>query len=100
VSTACFGCDTVKTAGLVNTATPNITQDDAFTDTVRNAYRLKADVVILTLGVNHAFSSGQSLDLSWRRAQSSLDQPAVSPATKSDFAYTVNQYSLAYLVRF
>jgi hypothetical protein len=100
VSTNCRNCDLNKTLGLVNTATPNIIQDDAFTDTVRDAYRLKANIMIATLGYNRAFSSGQSLDLSWRRAQSSLAQSAVAPATKSDFSYTVNQYSLAYLVRF
>ena len=100
VSTNCRGCDPNKTLGLVNTATPNIIQDDAFTDTVRDAYRLKANIIVATLGYNRAFGSGQSLDLSWRRALSSLAQSAVGPATKSDFAYTVNQYSLAYLVRF
>jgi hypothetical protein len=100
VSTACRACDLTKTLGLLNTAAPYVIQDDAFTDTVRDAYRLKANIVVATLGYNRAFSSGQSLDLSWRRAQSSLAQAAVAPATKSDFAYTVNQYSLAYLVRF
>jgi hypothetical protein len=100
VTTACRACDANKTLGLVNTATPNIIQDDAFTDTVRDAYRLKANIMIATLGYNRAFGSGQSLDLSWRRAMSALAQSAVAPATKSDFAYTVNQYSLAYLVRF
>jgi len=100
VSTNCRACDPNKTLGLVNTATPNIIQDDAFTDTVRDAYRLKANIIIATLGYNRAFGSGQSLDLSWRRAQSSLAQSAVAPATSSDFNYTVNQYSLAYLVRF
>ena len=100
VTTACRACDPNKTLGLVNTATPNIIQDDAFTDTVRDAYRLKANIVVAALGYNRAFGGGQSLDLSWRRAQSSLAQDAVAPATKSDFNYTVNQYSLAYLVRF
>jgi hypothetical protein len=100
VSTNCRNCDLNKTLGLVNTATPNIIQDDAFTDTIRDAYRLKANIIIATLGYNHAFGSGQSLDLSWRRAQSALAQSAIAPATKSDFSYTVNQYSLAYLVRF
>ncbi len=99
-STNCRNCDLNKTLGLVNTANPNIIQDDAFTDTIRDAYRLKANIVVLTLGYNHAFTNGQSLDVSWRRATSSLAQTAVAPATKSDFAYTVNQYSLAYLVRF
>src|SRR5262245_8655561 len=100
VSTNCRACDPNKTLGLVNTATPYIIQDDAFTDTVRDAYRLKANIVVATLGYNRGFGSGQSLDLSWRRAMSSLAQPAVAPASKSDFAYTVNQFSLAYLVRF
>jgi hypothetical protein len=100
VSTACFACDPVKTSGLVNTATPNVIQDDAFTDTVRNAYKLKANIIVATLGYNRGFGGGQSLDLSWRRATSSLAQEAIAPASKSDFAYTVNQYSLAYLVRF
>jgi hypothetical protein len=98
VSTAC-NCDP-KTPGLLSTANPYFIPDDAFTDTPRTAYRLKANVIVATLGYNHAFGSGQSLDVSWRRAQSSLDQPAVAPASKSDFAYTVNQFSLAYLVRF
>lgn len=100
VSTNCRNCDPNKTLGLVNTAIPHIIQDDAFTDTIRDAYKLKANIIVATLGYNRAFGSGQSLDLSWRRAMSSLAQTAVAPATSSDFAYTVNQYSLAYLVRF
>ncbi|HET7765619.1 MAG TPA: hypothetical protein VFK92_11085 [Burkholderiales bacterium] len=100
VSTNCRNCDVNKTLGLVNTAVPHIIQDDAFTDTIRDAYRIDANVIIATLGYNHAFGSGQSLDVSWRYATSSLAQPAVAPATKSDFAYTLNQFSLAYLVRF
>ena len=100
VTTACRTCDPNKTLGLVNTATPYIIQDDAFTDTVRDAYRVKANVIIATLGYNRALGGGQSLDLSWRRAASSLAQSAAAPASASDFNYTVNQYSLAYLVRF
>ena len=99
ISTVCFACDSIRTLGFVNTASPNIVQDDAFDDTVRDAYRLKAHTVIATLGYNHAFGAGQSVDLSWRRAQSAV-QDAVAPASGSDLNYTVNQYSLAYLVRF
>jgi hypothetical protein len=91
--------DPVRTLGFVNTATPNIVQDDAFTDTIRDAYRLKARALIGTLGYNHAFGGGQSLDVSWRRAQVAA-QDAVAPASGSDLNYSVNQYSLAYLVRF
>jgi hypothetical protein len=91
--------DPIRTLGFVNTAAPNIIQDDAFNDTTRDAYRLKARTLIATLGYNRAFGKGQSLDISWRRAQSSV-QNAVAPASGSDLSYAVNQYSLAYLVRF
>jgi len=91
--------DPLRTLGFVNTATPNIVQDDAFTDTPRDAYRFKATTWLATLGYNHAFSGGHSVDISWRWVQSSALE-AVAPATNSDLRYTVNQYSLAYLARF
>ena len=99
VSTVCRDCDPIRTLGFINTAAPNIIQDDAFGDTVRDAYRLKARTLIATLGYNRAFGVRQSLDLSWRRAQSMV-QDAVAPASGSDLSYAVNQYSVAYLVRF
>ena len=91
--------DPVRTLGFVNTAGGNIIQDDAFNDTTRDAYRLKARTLIATLGYNRAFGERHALDVSWRRAQSSV-QNAVAPAGGSDLRYTVNQYALAYLVRF
>ena len=91
--------DPLRTLGFVNTAAPNIVQDDAFTDTPRDAYRFKASSWLATLGYNHAFGGGHSLDVSWRWVQSSARDP-VAPATASDLRYTVNQYSLAYLARF
>jgi hypothetical protein len=91
--------DPIRTLGFVNTAAPNIVQDDAFTDTVRDAYRFKAVTWVATLGYNRAFGGRHSLDVSWRRAQSAGQNP-VDPATASDLRYTVNQYSLAYLARF
>jgi hypothetical protein len=91
--------DPVRTLGFVNTASPNIIRDDAFNDTTRDAYRLKARTLIATLGYNRAFGERHALDVSWRRAQSSV-QNAVDPASGSDLRYTVNQYALAYLVRF
>src|SRR5712691_4447330 len=91
--------DPIRTLGFVNTAGGNIIQDDAFNDTPRDAYRLKARTLIATLGYNRAFGEKHALDVSWRRAQSSV-QDAVAPASASDLRYTVNQYSLAYLVRF
>ena len=52
-----------------------------------------------TLGYNRAFGERHAVDVSWRRAQSSV-QNAVEPASGSDLRYTVNQYALAYLARF
>ncbi|MGB5081776.1 MAG: hypothetical protein WBO23_13650, partial [Burkholderiales bacterium] len=99
ISTVCRDCDPIRTLGFVNTADPNIVEDDAFDDAVRDAYRLKARTLVATLGYNHAFGAGKSLDLSWRRAQSRV-QNAVAPASGSDLNYAVSQYSLAFLVRF
>jgi hypothetical protein len=99
VSSVCRNCDLTRTAGLVNTAAPNIVQDDAFDDTVRDAYKLKANTWVLSLGYNHALTSSQSLDLSWRRVLSKGLNPA-APATQSDINYYVTQYSVAYLARF
>src|SRR5712692_3950204 len=76
-----------------------IVQDDAFSDTTRFAYRLKAGTWVTTLGYNRAFGEGQSLDVSWRRVQSTPLNPPAS-ASKSELSYTVKQLSVAYLVRF
>jgi hypothetical protein len=98
VSSICRSCDLTRTGGLLNTAISSV-QDDAFKDTVRDAYKLKANTWVFTLGYNHAFTGRQSLDLSWRRVLSK-GLNAADPATQSDINYTVTQYSLAYLARF
>jgi len=90
--------DPIRTLGFVNTAS-KIIQDDAFNDTTRDAYRLKANTLIATLGYNRAFGERHAVDVSWRRAQSTV-QNAVAPASGSDLNYTVNQISVAYLGRF
>jgi hypothetical protein len=85
----------LATAGV----SPSIV-DDAFDDG-RVAYRVKARAWITTLGYNHAFGAGHSLDLVWRRAQASaLDPESGSSYSASDLRYVVNQFSLAYLARF
>jgi len=99
VSSVCRNCDLTRTQGLINTAGSNIVQDDAFNDTVRDAYKIKANTWVFTLGYNLAVKASQSLDLSWRRVLSKGLNP-VAPATQSDINYYVTQYSLAYLVRF
>jgi hypothetical protein len=86
---------TLATAGI----SPNII-DDAFQDG-RVAYRFKARVWIATLGYNHAFGAGHSVDIAWRRAQATaLDPSSGSSYSASDLRYVVNQFSLAYLARF
>jgi len=90
--------DPIRTLGFVNTASA-IIQDDAFNDTPRDAYRLKAHTVIATLGYNRAFGERHAVDISLRRVQSSV-QNAVAPASGSDLRYTANQISVAYLGRF
>ena len=99
VSSVCRTCDQNRTRGLIATAGSNIVQDDAFSDTVRDAYKIKANTWVFTLGYNLAVTQGQSLDLSWRRVLSKGENP-VAPATQSDINYYVTQYSLAYLARF
>ena len=91
--------DSVSTTGPTLSAvpSPNIT-DDAFSDSLRTAYRVKASTLVATLGYNHAFSVGHSLDVSWRRVQSkAVDSPGPGSI---DLSYAVNQFSLAYLARF
>ena len=83
--------DPIRTLGFVNTASA-IIPDDAFNDTARDAYRLKAHTLIATLGYNRAFGERHALDVSWRRAQSSVQN--------ADLKYTANQISVAYLGRF
>jgi hypothetical protein len=86
---------TLATAGI----SPSIA-DDAFNDG-REAYRFKARTWIATLGYNHAFGAGHSVDLAWRRAQATaLDSSSGSSYSASDLRYVVNQFSLAYLARF
>jgi hypothetical protein len=76
-----------------------IVQDDAFTDKGYFAYRFQANTGLATLGYNHAFAERHSLDLSWRYAQSKPLHPSAY-GSASDIRYTVNQLSLAYLMRF
>ncbi len=96
--------DTVSTAPL----TPGradiadavtVGPDDAYNNPALFAYRFKGSTWITTLGYNHAFGEGQSLDFSWRWAHSTpLELRGL--ATASENNYTTNQFSAAYLARF
>lgn len=76
-----------------------IVQDDVFTDTARFSYRVKANTVLTTLGYNLALGEKQALDFSWRWVQST---PTTLPgfATPDRIRYVVNQFTVAYLLRF
>ena len=76
-----------------------VVRDDAFTDTPRQAYRLRATTVIATLGYNLALQPDHSLDLSLRWIRStSLARPGWANAEAIRY-YDV-QAGIAYLVRF
>jgi hypothetical protein len=72
--------------------------DDAFPGEQLYCYRFDGKTVIATLGYNIGFSSRHSLDISWRRIESTPDQRP-SYAT-SPTSYVANQYSIVYLVNF
>jgi hypothetical protein len=88
----------VQTLARINAADA-IVQDDAFNNPALFAYRFKAGTWLAAVGYNHAFSGGQSLDISWRYARSKPQQQP-SSGSASDLEYVANQFSLAYLVRF
>jgi len=76
--------------------------DDAFPDNNMYSTRLSGSTLITTLGYNMGLGSRESLDFSWRRISSTLDD-----ASKYELynlgvytsGYTTNQYSVAYLMR-
>lgn len=104
-STVYLGAE-YRDGDVVSTARPSlvlvtiadaVVRDDVFTDTERLSYRVQAHTVITTLGYNLAFGERHSLDLSWRWVQATAKE-AFGTAGKPD--YKVNQYSVAYLIRF
>jgi hypothetical protein len=61
--------------------------------------------VIWTLGYNRPLGARDSIDFSWRRAQSTSLQPPVAAGITLGGGigtprYTTNQYSIVYLMRF
>jgi hypothetical protein len=73
-------------------------EDDAFPGEQLFCYRFDGTTVIASLGYNMGFSSHHSLDISWRRIESTPDQwPSYATSPSS---YVANQYSIVYLVNF
>jgi hypothetical protein len=70
--------------------------DDAYAHRGLVAYRYEAKTVLWTLGYNRRLGPNDSIDLWWRRADST--PTATGPLGTS--RYSANQYSIAYLIRF
>lgn len=74
--------------------------DDAFKDTTRYAYQIDGNTWLLSLGYNFAISEQQALDASWRMVNATPDGISGTSYAAGRIHYTVNQFSLAYMVRF
>ena len=73
-------------------------QDDAYPGGQFFSYRFDGRTVLSTLGYNLGLGPRHSLDLSWRRAQST---PGFRPVyATSPSSYIADQYSIVYLIRF
>ena len=73
-------------------------EDDAYPGAQLFSYRFDGRTVISTIGYNLGFGPRHSIDMSWRRAQSTPNsRPSFATSPKS---YIANQYSIVYLVRF
>ena len=72
--------------------------DDAYPGKNFFAYRFDGDTVLTTLGYNLGLGPTDSLDFSWRRAEST---PSLRPSfATSSSSYVANQYFIVYLTRF
>lgn len=74
--------------------------DDAFTDTPRFSYRLKAYTGIASVGYNFAMTERAALDLAYRVAYSRPHDQPPSAVTTDRIDYVDNQVTLSLLVRF
>ncbi|MEQ1629094.1 MAG: fibronectin type III domain-containing protein [Gallionella sp.] len=71
--------------------------DDVFINPGYTDYRFKGRTKLFTLGYNIGFGPKDSIDLSWRRANSAPDAQAGTVVTNR---YIDNQYSINYLMAF
>ena len=73
-------------------------QDDAYLGGQLFSYRFGGSTVLTTLGYNLGLGARDSLDLAWRRVEST---PSLRPAwVSSPQSYITNQLSASYLMRF
>lgn len=87
-------------ATLVNVSLAKVfVLDDAFPGKQLFAYRSDARTWISTLGYNVPLGQQASIDISWRRAQSTPTRPLGFDA-QSSLRYVDDQYSIVFLKRF
>jgi hypothetical protein len=72
-------------------------RDDVFISPAFYTYRMQGKTALFTLGYNHALGHKDSLDFTWRRAQST---PDMTPAYATPTRYVDNLTSISYLVAF
>lgn len=77
-----------------------IVPDDAFEGTTRYAYKIDGSTWMLNLGYNFAINERQALDVSWRMVNATPASVSGASYAAGRIHYTVNQLSLAYMVRF
>lgn len=77
-----------------------IVPDDAFKGSTRYAYKIDGSTWMVNIGYNHAFSDRQALDVAWRLVNATPDSVSGASYAAGRIHYTVNQYSIAYMVRF
>lgn len=77
-----------------------VVPDDAFKDSTRYAYKIDGSTWMLSLGYNFAISAQQALDASWRMVNATPEAVSGASYAAGRIHYTVNQFSLAYMVRF
>lgn len=77
-----------------------IVPDDVFDDTTRYAYKIDGSTWMVNIGYNHAFSDKQALDMAWRMVNATPESVSGASYAAGRIHYTVNQYSIAYMVRF
>lgn len=74
--------------------------DDAYKDSTRYAYKIDGNTWMLSLGYNFAISAQQALDASWRMVNATPEAVSGASYAAGRIHYTVNQFSLVYMVRF
>lgn len=77
-----------------------IVPDDAFKDSTRYAYKIDGSTWMLNLGYNFAINERQALDAAWRMVNATPSSVSGASYAAGRIHYTVNQFSLAYMVRF